>query len=64
MIFSCDKYDSIQGKAFNYINEVDNINFQFQTSFPNVLKSSQYIFTVLGESLWIKEANKKKRERN
>ena len=37
MIFSCDKYDSIQRKAFNYINEVDNINFQFQTSFPNVL---------------------------
>ena len=28
MIFSCDRYDNIQRKAFNDINEVDNIKLQ------------------------------------
>ena len=28
MIFSCKKYENIQRKALNDINEVDNINFQ------------------------------------
>ena len=27
MTFSCDKYDNIRRKAFNDINEVDDINF-------------------------------------
>ena len=28
MIFNCDKFDSIRMKAFNYINEVHDIDFQ------------------------------------
>ena len=28
MIFSCDKYDNIRKKAFNDINEADNIKLQ------------------------------------
>ena len=28
IIFGCNKYDNIRRKAFNYINEVDNIKLQ------------------------------------
>ena len=28
MIFSCSKYDNIRMKAFNDVNQVDDINFQ------------------------------------
>ena len=31
MIFTCDKYDNIRRKAFNDINDVDDINFQTRT---------------------------------
>ena len=30
MIFSCDKYDKVRRKAFNDINEVDNIKLQIE----------------------------------
>ena len=30
IIFSCNKYDNIRSKAFNDINEVDNIKLQIE----------------------------------
>ena len=35
IIFSCNKYDNIRSKAFNDINEVDNIKLQIENKVEN-----------------------------
>ena len=38
IFFNCNKYDNIQRKAFNDINEVDNIKLQIgKESLPKLL---------------------------
>ena len=36
MTFCCDKYDNIQRKAFNNINEMDNIKFKIRNKTENL----------------------------
>ena len=52
IFFSYNKYDNIQRKAFNDINEMDNIKLQIgKESLQRFFESSQYIRTILDESL-------------
>ena len=58
MMFSCDRYDKIQRKAFNDINEVGYIKFQTgnmiekpKLSLLTILWKLLYVWTVLDEKL-------------
>ena len=61
MIFSCDKYENIRRKTLNDKNELDNINFQTRNKTEKLKlffakgSSGSFLYTVVGESLWIEE---------
>ena len=55
MIFCCDKYDNIQRKAFNNINEMDNIKFKIRNKTENLklffAKTSLKPLNIFGQFL-------------
>ena len=69
MIFSCDKYENIRRKTLNDKNELDNINFQTRNKIEKLKlffakgSSGSFLYTVLGESLWIEEIFREKKKK-